>query len=76
MNSKLFLNEIHESLAVDKMSLFDTIRALQEKHKLDVDEITTILKSERTLLHDLRAECLERGMLKNINFSKDIEGLF
>jgi hypothetical protein len=76
MNSKKFVDEVYKILIKDKMSLFETITSVMEENDLDIDEIVEILKEEKTLLNDLKAECEAAGMLKGNNKTIDIEGLF
>lgn len=76
MNSKKFVDEVNRTLISDKMSIFDTINAVMDDNDLDIDDITEILKEEKTLLNDLRAECEAKGMLKGAHKTNNIEDLF
>lgn len=76
MNSKRFVEIVYKTYLSDKMNLFDTILAVQEKHEIEQEEIVKYLKLEKTLLCDLQSECEAKGLLKSSNKSTDIEGLF
>jgi hypothetical protein len=76
MNSKKFVDEVNRTLQSDKMSIFDTITSVMADNDLDIDQITEILKEEKTLLMDLRAECEENGTIKGAHKTNNIEDLF
>ena len=76
MNSKLFVDKVQQIYLQDGMTLFETIQAVMDEEELDIDEVTEILKEEKTLLNDLRAECESVGLLKGVNKMVDIEELF
>ena len=76
MNSKKFVQLVYDTYISDNMNLFDTIIAIQEQHNIEQDDIVEYLKSEKTLMGDLQAECEEKGLLKEGQKSNDIEGLF
>ncbi len=76
MNSKVFIKKVYNSFKIDKMNIFETILAIQEKYNLTVEEIVEILKEEKTLLKDLESHCLKNGLLKNNNKIFNIDNLF
>jgi len=50
--------------------------AIQEKYEIHFDDMVEMLKQEKTLIKDLKTECILNNMLKNKTFSVDISGLF
>ena len=76
LNSKAFLKKIQDCLQKDKMSILDTILAIQEKYEIHFDDVVEMLKQEKTLVKDLQSECIKNNMMKNKTLSFDISELF
>ena len=76
LNSKAFLKKVQECLKCDKMSILETIMAIQEKYKIHEDDLIALVKNEKTLTRDLKAEVIKTHMVKNTTPSLDITDLF
>jgi len=76
MNSKVFLKEVQNCFLKDKMTLFDSIQAIQEKYSIDFEDVVEYIKLEKTLMKDLKAEVIKNRLIKNLSLSNDINDFF
>ncbi len=76
MNPKVFLEKIFICVNEDKLTFLEAIIAIQEKYDLDEEDIIEILKLEKTLNNDLKAECIANRMLIDRTKSINIESFF
>ena len=76
LNSKAFLKKVQLCLKADNMSILETIMAIQQKYKIHEDDLVTLIKKEKTLTRDLKAEVIKTRMVKDSTPSTDITDLF
>ena len=72
------MNEVLEKILKtkdDHITLLEAIQSVIEKHNLDIVEVASLIKKDKTFLSILKFECEKNGLLKNKKVEKNLESL-